>query len=530
MTGDRCQDMSSTNRQAADATGNHGMGERAQEFDTLVLGLGKTGLSCVRFLAGMGERLGVADTRQEPPALADLERRFPDTPFFAGEFQPDLLCRARRLVVSPGIAPHHPAIRAAARAGVEIMGDVEIFCRNINAPLVAVTGSNGKSTVVSLLARMLERAGLRAGLGGNIGTPALDLLARPAPDYYVLELSSFQLETLRSHRPVAAAVLNVSADHLDRHESMADYAQAKDNIHAGDGAMIINLDDEIVCAMQRPGRRAISYSLTRAGADFRILEQAGEAWLARGDEALLRQSELRVQGRHNLANVLACLGLGSALDLPLPAMLEAVRDFSGLPHRCERVAGVNGVTWINDSKGTNVGAALAALQGLSDNRKNILLIAGGDGKGADFSPLADAIGKHVKATILMGKSAREIAAIVPSGNPVFYATGMEAAVTSAARLAQPGDTVLLSPACASTDMFKDFTERGNTFKHCVTGIKSRPVGDTVSDWMPEQACPGMLLPGVRHDEGGAGDTATPSSFPRTRESSKTTGRPEGDTE
>ena len=520
------------------------MTERAQHFDTLVLGLGRTGLSCINYLAGLGERIGVADTRQEPPGLPDLKQRYPDTPFFAGEFRPELLCRARRLVVSPGIAPHHPAIRAAARGGVEILGDVEIFCRNANAPLVAVTGSNGKSTVVSLLAQMLERAGLRAGLGGNIGTPALDLLSRPAPDYYVLELSSFQLETLRSHRPAAAAVLNVSADHLDRHESMEDYAQAKQNIYAGDGAMIINLDDETVCAMQRPGRRTVSYSLARPDADFHVDDRNGENWLVHGGEALIRQSELRVPGLHNLANVLACLALGRALDLPLPAMLEAAREFSGLPHRCERVAAINGVDWINDSKGTNVGATLAALQGLAQDRSNIVLIAGGDGKGADFSPLADTIGRHVKAVILTGKSAQELAAIVPPGNPVFYATGMDAAVSAAARVACPGDTVLLSPACASIDMFRDYTERGETFRHCVAEIKSRPAGDTASDWMPEQ---------VRHDEGGTGDTPAPSSFPHTddsssshtddsssprppssfprrRESSKTTSRPKGDTE
>ena len=489
--------MVSINAQATGATGNHGMTERAQHFDTLVLGLGRTGLSCVNYLAGLGERIGVADTRDEPPGLPDLEQRHPGTPFFAGEFRPELLCRARRLLVSPGIAPRHPAIRAAARAGVEILGDVEIFCRNLNAPLVAVTGSNGKSTVVSLLARMLERAGLRAGLGGNIGTPALDLLSRPAPDYYVLELSSFQLETLRSHRPAAAAVLNVSADHLDRHDSMEDYAQAKQNIYAGDGAMIINLDDDTVRAMQRPGRRTISYSLARPEADFRVGERRGEAWLVHGDEALISQSELRVHGRHNLANVLACLALGRALDLPLPAMLEAAREFSGLPHRCERIAGINGVDWINDSKGTNVGAALAALQGLAQERRNIVLIAGGDGKGADFSPLADALGAHVKAVILMGKSAREIAAVAPPGSDVFYATGMQAAVSAAARVAQPGDTVLLSPACAGTDMFTDFAERGDAFKNSVTGI--------------------------RNDE-----TRDPS-FPRKRESSETTGRPQGDT-
>lgn len=466
------------NMQAATVTGKHGMTEGAQHFDTLVLGLGRTGLSCINYLAGMGERIGVADTRQDPPGLPDLKQRYPDTPFFAGEFRPELLCRARRLVVSPGIAPHHPAIRAAARRGVEILGDVEIFCRNANAPLVAVTGSNGKSTVVSLLAQMLERAGLRAGLGGNIGTPALDLLSRPAPDYYVLELSSFQLETLRSHRPAAAAVLNVSADHLDRHESMEDYAQAKQNIYAGGGAMIINLDDETVRAMQRPGRRTVSYSLARPDADFHVDDRNGENWLAHGGDALIRQSELRVPGLHNLANVLACLALGRALDLPLPAMLEAAREFSGLPHRCERVAAINGVDWINDSKGTNVGATLAALQGLAQDRSNIVLIAGGDGKGADFTPLAHPIGRHVKAIILMGKSAQDIAGIVPDSGAVFYATGMEAAVSTAARLAQPGDTVLLSPACASTDMFRDFAERGDAFKHSVVGIRSRPKGDT----------------------------------------------------
>ncbi|MCY4154052.1 MAG: UDP-N-acetylmuramoyl-L-alanine--D-glutamate ligase [Gammaproteobacteria bacterium] len=438
-------------------------------FDSLILGLGKTGWSCVRHLAGSGERLAVADTRQAPPQLANLQQDYPQVPFLAGDFQPELLCRARRLIVSPGVAPDHPALCAAARAGVEIVGDVELFCRTINAPLVVVTGSNGKSTVVSLLAQMLARAGLRVGLGGNIGTPALDLLSAPAPDYYLLELSSFQLQTLRSHRPVAAAVLNVSADHLDRHASMEDYAQAKANIYAGRGAMIINLDDDTVRAMQRPGRRTVSYALTRADADFRVGSCNGESWLLHGDEALLRQSELRVRGRHNLANVLACLALGQALDLPLPALVAAARDFSGLPHRCERVAAINGVDWINDSKGTNVGATLAALQGLGQDR-NIVLIAGGDGKGADFSPLAAAISAHVKAVIVMGRSAHDLAAIVAPGCDISYATGMTAAVHAAARVAQPGDAVLLSPACASTDMFTDFSARGEAFKHCVAGI------------------------------------------------------------
>ena len=458
--------------QALSDPGNHDMPETAQRFDTLVLGLGKTGLSCVRYLAGTGEYLGVADSRQAPPELEDLQQQYPLVPFFPGEFQPGLLCGARRLVISPGIAPAHPAIRAAHRAGVEIMGDVEIFCRNINAPLIAVTGSNGKSTVVSLLAKMLRRSGLRVGLGGNIGTPALDLLSLPAPDYYVLELSSFQLETLHSHRPVAATVLNVSADHLDRYEDLRDYARIKGNIYTGSGTMVINLDDELVLGMLRPDRKVFTYSLTQADADFSISNRNGENWLMNKQAALIKQSELKVHGRHNLANILACLALGRALDLPMSALLEAALDFSGLPHRCEWVAEYNGVNWFNDSKGTNVGATLAALHGLSDKRKNILLIAGGDGKGADFSPLGNAIERYVKVTILIGKSANEIAGNVPDKESVFYATSLEAAVSTASRLAHPGDTVLLSPACASFDMFEDFADRGDVFKRCVTGFST----------------------------------------------------------
>ena len=456
--------------QAVAEPDNHDMADTAERFDTLVLGLGKTGLSCVSYLAGSGETLGVADSSQAPPGLEKLKERYPLVPFFPGEFQSGLLCRARRLIISPGIAPSHPAIRAACRAGVEIMGDVEIFCRDINAPLIAVTGSNGKSTVVSLLAMMLERAGLRVGLGGNIGTPALDLLSLPVPDYYLVELSSFQLETLRSHRPVAAAVLNVSADHLDRYENIRDYARAKENIYGGGGIMVINRDDEVVLGMLRPERSVISYSLTQADADFSVSQHNGETWLMHKDSALMRQSELNLHGRHNLANVLACLALGRALNLPMPAMLEALRDFTGLPHRCEWVAEFNGINWFNDSKGTNVGATLAALYGLSNNSKNILLIAGGDGKGANFSPLKGALEKHVKSTILIGKSAKEIAAIVPDRESVFYATSMAAAVSTAFRLALPGDTVLLSPACASLDMFRNFADRGDAFKRCVAEV------------------------------------------------------------
>ncbi len=449
-----------------------GMRETAGQFDSLVLGLGKTGMSCVRYLADKGENVAVADSTKKPPELQTLKDQYPLTPFYPGEFDATLLSRARRLIISPGISPTHPAIQAALNAGVELSGDIDIFCRNINTPLIAVTGSNGKSTVVSLLADMLRRSGHRVGLGGNIGTPALDLLLQPEPDYYVLELSSFQLETLRSHRPVAAVVLNVSADHLDRYEDLRDYAKTKENIYAGGGTMIINRDDEIVSDMLRAGRKVMTYSLVQADADFTVRNCDGENWLMDGQTRLIKQSELKVHGLHNLANILACLALGKAVDLPMPAMLDALRDFTGLPHRCEWVVEHNGVNWFNDSKGTNVGATLAALQGLSNNNRNIHLIAGGDGKGADFSALTNAMKMSVRSTILIGRSANKIAEIVPDKETVFYATSMSAAVNTALRLALPGDIVLLSPACASFDMFKDYADRGNTFKRCVTEVSA----------------------------------------------------------
>ena len=456
-----------------------GMREATEQFDTLVLGLGKTGLSCVSYLVDKRERVGVADSGQAPPELQNLKNRYPLVPVFSGEFDEALLRRAKRLALSPGISPAHPAIQTALDEGIEITGDVEIFCQDADAPLIAVTGSNGKSTVVSLFADMLRRSGKRVGLGGNIGVPALDLLAQPAPDYYLLELSSFQLETLSSHRPVASAVLNVSADHMDRYAGLQDYAKTKERIYAGGGTMVINLDDERVRDMRQAGRRVITYSLARPEADFTTNDHAGERWLVNGQSRLIKQSGINVHGSHNLSNVLACLALGRAVNLPMAAMLETVRSFTGLPHRCEWVAERNGVNWFNDSKGTNVGATLAALNGLAENKKNIHLIAGGDGKGADFSALRDVISANVKSAILIGRSANEIAGVVKDKETIFYATTMQAAVETAMMTAAPGDIVLLSPACASFDMFKDYADRGNTFKHCVAagaGPRALPKG------------------------------------------------------
>lgn len=446
-----------------------------ERFDTLVLGLGKTGLSCIRYLVDKEENVAVADSREAPPEWQNLEEQYPTVPVFIGEFDKTLLCRAKRLVISPGISQAHPAIQTALDEQVEVTGDIEIFCQDVDAPLIAVTGSNGKSTVVSLLADMIRRSGKRVGLGGNIGTPALDLLRQSTPDYYLLELSSFQLETLSSHRPVVSTVLNVSADHMDRYENLRDYAQTKETIYAGDGTMVINLDDALVRRMLKADRKVMTYSLVQPDADFTIRDHDGESWLVNRQSRLIRQSELRVHGLHNLANILACLALGWAVRLPVDAMVEALRGFTGLPHRCEWVAELDGIRWFNDSKATNVGATLAALDGLSENRKNIHLIAGGEGKDADFSALGKRMGTSVKSAILIGRSANGIAEVVTDKKAIFYATTMQAAVSTAKKLAVPGDIVLLSPACASFDMFQDYEDRGNTFKRCVheasTGVE-----------------------------------------------------------
>ncbi len=441
-----------------------------ERYDTLILGLGKTGISCVKHLLDGGESVAVADSRGAPPELERLNRDYPQVPVYLGAFNESLLSGVKRLIMSPGLSRRNTIIERAIDNGVEITSDIELFCRSIDAPLVAVTGSNGKSTVVSLLAQMIERAGATVGVGGNIGHPALDLLSTPSPDYYLLELSSFQLETVSSHRPVAAAVLNVSPDHLDRYQSLAEYARAKENIFAGDGAMIINQDDALIARMKKPGRKITTYSLTQGHADFTIEHHEGESWLVNRQSKLLRRDEINIPGLHNVANVMAALALGEAINLPFDPMLDAVRHFTGLPHRCEWVGDTEAVKWINDSKGTNVGATIAALEGFSQNKSPILLIAGGDGKGADFSVLRAPIGRHVKATILIGKDAENIAKVIADQGRVFYATSLEAAVSTASKLASPGDIVLLSPACASFDMFSGFEERGDIFKRCVHEI------------------------------------------------------------
>jgi UDP-N-acetylmuramoylalanine--D-glutamate ligase len=440
------------------------------ECHTLVVGLGQTGLACARFLAAQGESFAVADIRSNPPGIEELRRELPQVPVYLGPFDSGLFASAARLVLSPGVAPQEPAIAAAAAQGSEVLGDIELFARHAAAPVVAITGSNGKSTVTALLGEMAAAAGVKALVGGNIGTPVLELLAQPAPELYVLELSSFQLEVTSSLNCRAAVVLNVSEDHLDRHGDIASYAAIKGRIYRGDGVMVINADDPVVAAMAEPGREVVRFSLAapRSGVDFGLCERDGRPWLAKGERLLMPAAEVRIPGRHNLANALAALALGEACGLPLAPMLQTLRQFPGLPHRCQWVAEVGGVNYYEDSKGTNVGATLAAIEGMPGEK--VVLIAGGQGKGQDFTPLRHAVASRARAVVLIGEDAPLLRQALERSAAISHAFTMEEAVAQAAALAHPGDSVLLSPACASFDMFRNYAERGERFVAAVQGL------------------------------------------------------------
>lgn len=428
---------------------------------SLVVGMGKTGISMLRFLHGIGVECAVTDSRQEPPGLQSLIEEFPGVATFIGGFDDKVFAQADVILLSPGVSPSEPAIAAAERRGVPVIGDIEIFAHFVDAPVVAITGSNGKSTVTTLIAQMAKASGLDVRVGGNLGIPALELLRNGRPDLYVLELSSFQLECTHTLESAAAVVLNISADHMDRHGTLAEYAAIKSSIYRGDGTMVINRDDPWSAAMAEPLRSKISYGLSIPRSDeYGLINQGGQQWLARGSKGLMMTRDMRIPGRHNLSNALAALALGEAIELDLGAMLDTLRSFEGLPHRTQWVAKIDGVNWYNDSKGTNVGATVAALKGLTGRQ---VLIAGGIGKDADFTPLADALVEKGKAVVVFGRDAELIAEAVGNVVPVFHAVSLERAIDKAAAIAESGDAVLFSPACASFDMFSNYEERGRAF-------------------------------------------------------------------
>ncbi|WP_297189052.1 UDP-N-acetylmuramoyl-L-alanine--D-glutamate ligase [uncultured Porticoccus sp.] len=436
----------------------------------VIAGLGVTGLSVARHLSEMGERFVVLDSRTSPPCLAQLQSELPDVPLTLGEFSDDAFLGADEVILSPGLSRQHPAVKTAIEAGIPVISDIELFARRASAPIVAITGSNGKSTVTTLVGEMFAEAGIDAAVGGNLGVPALDLLA-PNIAYYVLELSSFQLESVLALNAEVATVLNISLDHMDRYRSLLDYHQAKHRIFIGARQVVTNRDDRLSAALVGDAVKQWSFGLDQPDfKGFGLRQHQGESWLYYQFEPLLAERELGMTGRHNTANALAALALGTAAGLPIAPMLAVLRRFQGLPHRCQRVATRNGVTYINDSKATNVGATLAAIAGLR-GADNLVLIAGGQGKGQDFTPLASVLQGAVRQLILMGEDAPVIGDAVAGAVPVLFATGLNAAVSAAAQIARPGDIVLLSPACASFDMFRGFADRGEQFVRAAEALR-----------------------------------------------------------
>jgi UDP-N-acetylmuramoylalanine--D-glutamate ligase len=443
---------------------------------SVVVGLGKTGASCMRYLAKRGIPVSATDTRRTPPGLAELGGLANSLDLRLGGFDLSLLDGASQVLMSPGVSLEEPIARAARDRGIDVLGDVELFARNVQAPVIGITGTNGKSTVTSLVARMAAAAGRTVLAGGNLGEPALDLLEQPTPDLYVLELSSFQLETTYSLQLQAAVVLNVTADHLDRYPSVKTYALAKARIFANAATVVLNADDPLVAAMRGAAGRAgamhtVTFSIERPDADFSLLRTGTQTLLARHGEGLLDVSRMKITGLHNAANALAALALGDAAGLPVAAMQGALEAFPGLSHRSEWIADVGGVRYIDDSKGTNVGATIAAVAGMPGP---LVMIAGGEGKGQDFTPLAQAFRGKVRHVVLIGRDAPAVAAALAGVCPTETVASMPEAVIAATRVARAGDTVLLSPACASLDMFRDYGHRGDVFAAAVREFERRP--------------------------------------------------------
>ena len=436
-----------------------------QSAKVLVVGLGNTGISVAHYLQKLGFNFAITDSRDKPPLLDEFFQVMPDTPVFTGGFDEAAFKVATHLVVSPGVSLTEKSIVKAIANGSKIVSDIDLFACSVDVPIIAITGSNGKSTVTTMLGEMAKCAGKKVGVGGNLGTPALDLLAQAA-ELYVLELSSFQLERTSVLDAAAATVLNVSADHLDRHADIAEYAKEKQNIFSGNGVMVINADDPIVDAMRDARRRLVTFSIKK-DADFYIAHKDGLEYLMHNNQCLMPLAELPLEGRHNAANALAALALGVSIGLDEQAMCHALKIFKGLDHRMQRVAQIRGVTWVNDSKATNIGACVAALQGYE---RKVILIAGGDAKGADMNELTPAIMEKAKSVVLMGKDAELIKQALNKSVPVYSAENMAQAVQICASLAETGDSVLLSPACASLDQYKNYQDRGDQFAKAVLSL------------------------------------------------------------
>jgi len=435
---------------------------------TLVVGLGKTGLSCARYLSRLGHQLHVVDTRENPPGLAHLKKEVPAATMALGEILESQLDNVDQLVVSPGLPMDMPLLQAARAKQIPVLSDIDLFAAVALAPVIGITGSNGKSTVTSMLNDMVIAAGYRVKTGGNLGVPALDLLEGEEPDFYILELSSFQLERSGVLPLRVATVLNLSPDHLDQHRSYEEYIEAKAKILEACENPVINRDDPVVMGLLRGESEFTAFGLSEPlEQDLGIRVVDGQRCFCRGTTVLMPVSELGTVGRHNEANALAALALGSVMGLADAAMANALRAFRGLEHRMQEVRNRNGVRWINDSKGTNVGATVAAVRGLDGP---LVLIAGGLAKNADFQPLATALADRTIAIVLIGRDARIMREELQGVCRIVMAGDMADAVNQADAIATAGTTVLLSPACASQDMFDDYAHRGRVFAELVGGL------------------------------------------------------------
>lgn len=434
---------------------------------SVIVGLGATGLSCARYLHSVGMPFAMVDTRSAPPQLEAFRKLYPDVEVELGNLDAEVYNRAAQIILSPGIALREPAIDKQIKRGIPVIGDIELFARAVNKPVISITGTNAKSTVTTLVGEMAKAAGYHAEVGGNLGVPALDLLQHAqTADLYVLELSSFQLETTHSLHSTVATVLNVTPDHMDRYDTLNDYQAAKQRVYRNCQIAVCNRDDALTDVNHEP---KFYFTLNEPrDHEFGLRRVDNEIYLAFGQELLLAVRELPVAGRHYQANALAALALGHGYGLPFEPMLHVLRTFPGLPHRCQLVRNRRGVKWYNDSKGTNVGATQAAIEGLGEHiTGKLILIAGGIGKSADFTPLLPAIEKYARHVVLIGESARELANMINGRIPISFASSMDEAVHRCDAVAQSGDSVLLSPACASFDMFKNFEHRGQVFSEYV---------------------------------------------------------------
>lgn len=439
----------------------------------LVLGLGETGLSALRWLNAQGARLSVADTRDNPPGLDTLKTELPQVTIHSGAFNAEVFSGAELIVASPGVPLSEPEIQAAMARGIHVVGDVELFAqyRDPNAKVIAITGANGKTTVTTLVGEMCKAAGLNTIVAGNIGLAVLDTLSMPTPDVYVLELSSFQLETTSNLQIDAATMLNLSEDHMDRYLSMQDYAIAKARIFYNAKLQVLNRDDAWSMMMARSKLSQVTFGLSEPqDSDEYGLQQLNDGtWLVEGNKELINLQDLKIVGLHNAANALAAVALSRGIGVEYAPIIQTLYSFKGLPHRVEWVAEIDDVDYYDDSKGTNVGATCAAIAGLP---QKVVLIVGGDGKGQDFSPLASSVAENARAVVLIGRDAPLIEQVLIDTNvPLYKAGDLPEAVNIAKKLAQTGDAVLLSPACASFDMFKNYVHRAEVFVKAVTRLK-----------------------------------------------------------